>query len=295
MTFFSAIQGYAPYKANGKHTLIWFDKIVMNMDKRLIENIIDNKLISGEVSLLIADELSKIIKSIETELTDYDFSKPYFDQEPTSDSELYKDAVDAAKEATLVTHSHVKEYDSELFEDNVPGFLGFLSASIYAWHALNGKYAYSLVANKAENDFLQRINLSEENQEVGAFELFSEIAIQRVPNFNQLSWERIFELRNHPFLGNFREKIASIQGSIQSFDVKTTNEVIEEIEMYDLRELAKLCKPSPRSAIMKLIASNIPLPIPLNPISLGLGIDDYTTEQKKANKFGWLYFLMDLA
>jgi hypothetical protein len=47
--------------------------------------------------------------------------------------------------------------------------------------------------------------------------------------------------------------------------------------------------------ILKSIASNIPLPIPINPVSIGIAVKELKEAYDRKERFGWLYFLMELS
>ncbi len=87
---------------------------------------------------------------------------------------------------------------------------------------------------------------------------------QRIPDLSSLSWERVLELRHHPKLGDFRKKLETLQKQLEGKDDSRAAELLQEIELKDLKEFAVLCRPQPRQAVLRGLASNVPLPIPVN-------------------------------
>ena len=125
-------------------------------------------------------------------------------------------------------------------------------------------------------------------------QVFQEIVTTSMPDFTILTWQRVLELRRHPFLQSFRRKISELGSSVRNNNEGTIKKTIGELELHDLRELARLVEPSPRTTILKSIGSNIPLPIPVNPVSIGIGIQEIKDTYERRQRFGWLYFLMEL-
>jgi hypothetical protein len=135
----------------------------------------------------------------------------------------------------------------------------------------------------------------QEAQPPEAVELFRHIAESRVPDLSLLTWERVLELRHHAFLENFRQKVTELSISFRSNNEGAISEGIRELELQELRELARLVQPAPRTMILKSIASNIPLPIPINPVSIGIAVKELKEAYDRKERFGWLYFLMELS
>src|SRR5262249_4326742 len=108
------------------------------------------------------------------------------------------------------------------------------------------------------------------------------------------SWERVLELRNHQFLESFRSKLVELQNRCRESDRTAAAEIVQDMELNDLRTLARMVRPSVKTTLIKFIVSNVPLPLPVNPVSVGMGIKDLATERVRAAQFGWLYFLLDL-
>lgn len=76
-------------------------------------------------------------------------------------------------------------------------------------------------------------------------------------------------------------------------DQKLSQEIFEEIVKKDLIEMAQHFRPNVSSNIVKGVVSNIPLPIPVNPISILCTGADIKKEIDFDKKYGWIYFYLD--
>jgi hypothetical protein len=123
-------------------------------------------------------------------------------------------------------------------------------------------------------------------QPPGESQVFQEAVLIAVPNAAVLSWERVLELRRHPYLEQFRRKITELNKSLHINDTTAIREAVQQVELHDLRALARLVEPSQKTTILKSIVSNIPLPIPVNPVSIGIGLKEIRDTYEKRQKFG---------
>jgi hypothetical protein len=57
---------------------------------------------------------------------------------------------------------------------------------------------------------------------------------------------------------------------------------------------SKLLRSSTRSAWIKGILSNVPLPMPVNPVSIGLSAADIAKAYEDRQRFSWLDFYFEL-
>jgi hypothetical protein len=71
-------------------------------------------------------------------------------------------------------------------------------------------------------------------------------------------------------------------------------ELLDELKRKDMAEMVHYFRPSKAATVVKGILSNLPLPIPFNPFSAGQAVADVLRDQRVGDRFGWLYFLMDL-
>lgn len=106
-----------------------------------------------------------------------------------------------------------------------------------------------------------------------------------LPNAEKLPWQEVFEIRGRPeaisFRRWFRSRMAGNANS-QSIEADIIGALLEIIE--DLR-------PNIGSEILKGIASNIPLPIPINPASVTLSAKSLANAVRFKKKYSWAAFL----
>jgi len=108
-----------------------------------------------------------------------------------------------------------------------------------------------------------------------------------------MKWEKVIELRHSSFKEGFRKQIAAFQENFHQGNLKEVAHILNDLEKNDIRKFLELHRPNVREAVIKGIGSNIPLKIP-NPISAALALQDIRANVRDKDKFGWLYFLMEM-
>jgi hypothetical protein len=281
------------FSAFGKLASLWFNDIVFQVpDANTLSNVLGKLVSEGTLSNRIADELTDIWIPVQEVLPDYHFLDVLQNDEWRSkNKKLLKASYEVASEATLNDYPNADPNEPG-FQHEARWFSYGIIDTVAIWSALNTQNSYGLLANPEGSKVIQQLfALPQRNRE---FDLFSEVVEQRLPNFDELSWEKVLELRNHQFLENFRSKLVEVQNKYRESDIIAAAEIVQEMELNDLRTLARMVRSSGRMTLIKFIVSNIPLPIPVNPVSVGLGIKDLATERVRTAQFGWLYFLLDL-
>ena len=114
--------------------------------------------------------------------------------------------------------------------------------------------------------------------------LINELSLNstQIPDFSELSWEQIFELRKDSSIKKFRDKILANFDQSKGID----SEIIS-----GLWEIASYARPNIKGTILKGILSNIPSPIIINPVGLGTAIKDTYDDYKLEESKGWLFFI----
>jgi hypothetical protein len=281
------------FGAFGKLASLWFNDIVFQMpDANTLGNVLDKLVSEGTLSNRIADELAAIWIPVQKVLPDYRFLDILQnDGWLRENQELLRASYAVASGSTLNDYPNANPKDPG-FQHETRWFSYGIIDTVVIWSALNTQKSYGLVANPEGSKVIQQLFATP--QRSSEFDLFSEVVEQSLPNFDELSWEKVLELRNHQFLESFRSKLVEAQNRYRESDITAAAEIVQEMGLNDLRTLARMVRPSGKMALIKFIASNIPLPIPVNPVSVGLGIKDLATERVRAAQFGWLYFLLDL-
>ncbi|MCR1177770.1 hypothetical protein NE167_11830 [Clostridium botulinum] len=274
---------------SSKIATIWFDEIIVqpNPEENILVEFAEidfRKYVKesieefGEIANLNNDTICELSKSI-VPLNNYLKTwKTYLDtSDEVGDYKLFY-------YADKVIREKLYEYD-EIY--TTPGIL----SGINAWTELRKLDDVFFIPNLAEKLVLD--NMFERSFQDNGYELFSKIIDFKIPDFNEISWDKVIELRKHPFLESFRTKISLLNESFNKNDTKVTNEIIEEVARKDMAEFVKLSKPAPIKSTIKGIASNMPLPVP-NPYAIYLSAVDVKRQIDFSKKYGWLYFYLDL-
>jgi len=114
--------------------------------------------------------------------------------------------------------------------------------------------------------------------------LINELSLNstQIPDFSELSWDQIFELRKDRSIQKFREKISDNFDKLHGID----SEIIS-----GLWDVASYARPNIKGTSLKCILSNLPSPTIINPVGLGTAIKDTYDEYKLEESKGWLFFI----
>ena len=110
-----------------------------------------------------------------------------------------------------------------------------------------------------------------------------------MPNFEELSWDQILELREDKYIKEFRQKIFSCNGQCGSID-----EIIASDLNHSLWQLAEQCKPNMKKTIIEVVLSNLPSPTFLNPFGLYFGAKSIQSTNQNKDNHSWIYFVQSM-
>jgi hypothetical protein len=106
-----------------------------------------------------------------------------------------------------------------------------------------------------------------------------------LPNAGDLTWQEVFEIRDTPEAESFRRWLHSREW------VNIGNKTIEQDIIGALLEIVEDCRPNVGIEVLKGIASNIPLPLPINPASIALSLRAIGQAQQFTERYEWSLFL----
>ena len=192
---------------------------------------------------------------------------------------------------SILTTEHPGATRGELMHEVVWWGAGLMDA-VSTWISLQGDLNCAMLASRAEHHVIELV--FERYAPLTETQRFSDAIAARIPSLNETSWSRIFEIRGSKFGEAFRQKMAEVQQRTRASDPQLASELLTEVERHDLRALAKSVRPSETTALIKGIFSNLPLPIPVNPLSIADAVTTWQANKDRALEFGWLYFLMEL-
>lgn len=267
--------------AHGKLACLWYDTIV-------IPSILgrDRLLDRNRVPVNIADQLSTILRYPEEVIEG--FKSPDI-------PEFEHEAVDIATSQEILriaNETYFKEEHPLFSALDVAGAAQTCVETLAIWSILNSRTSCSLFPDEFEARALGAVFAK--IQEDDAFPAFRNLISLRLPRLNSTDWDKVLDLRHHQFIEAFRVKISELHTYSLRNDSKLLAEVFDEIQRHDLLEIAKLMRPAPGWTMCKAFVSNIPFPIPINPLSVALSAKDVFQQYKYAKKFGWLYFAIDM-
>lgn len=104
-----------------------------------------------------------------------------------------------------------------------------------------------------------------------------------LPCVDDLTWSEILDLRKSPYLKNYRQKLWHYRG-----EKRFADDYLETLE-----KLAADVRPSIVKSASIGIFSNIPLPIPLNPVGIYDSVRSVKKNKEMLDKYGWVYFILE--
>lgn len=279
-----------------KLATIWFDKVLLEEPETGFwsEMLISSAIEKGELTSSTADEFKRILGSVTVEPRLY--NSCIFRAQNSSQAIFLK----AAREVVRNTLMDIHPMDEILIGGRMPhpgavraGAVTAMIRSLGAWWSENNTNPCSLLPGRGEQRIVDKVVSMVSTKDL-AFDVFSRILDLRVPDLSNMSWKHILELRHHPHLESFRRKVSELANAGWECDEIAVAELLEEIELRELRELARICHPgSMATTVLRIVVSNIPLP--LNPFSVGEGLKDLYDQSRLQSRFGWLYFLIDVS
>jgi hypothetical protein len=107
-----------------------------------------------------------------------------------------------------------------------------------------------------------------------------------LPDAGDLSWQEVFEVRERSEANSFRRWLNSRSWS------KGGSRTLEQDIVGALAEALNECRPNVGNEILKGIASNIPIPLPINPLSLCASLRSVASAQRFQENYDWCCFLV---
>jgi hypothetical protein len=110
-----------------------------------------------------------------------------------------------------------------------------------------------------------------------------------VPDFDSFSWDEVLELREDRHVKSFRKAVYKLMGSGAPLDT-----TLQQGVQNDLWRLAADVRPNVRQSVLAGIGSNLPSPIIVNPIGVGLALKDIKDSIERENKYGHVFFIQSI-
>ena len=124
-------------------------------------------------------------------------------------------------------------------------------------------------------------------QGIECHDLFKEQVL--VPNFDELSWGEIIDLRNDKYVKSFRDVIYEISEKGQSLNKGLVSKV-----QNDLWSLVADEKPNITKSFLTGVIGNLPSPTIVNPIGVFAACKDVYDATQSEKRYGHVYFVHNL-
>ena len=244
----------ANFNLEGKLATLWFDNLLLGTGKELVEKVMEDVAEKEQWSSDTFKEMKKVQISSETLLPSISFM-----DESIIEDDYFKDAADVLKDKYAKELSSPKTYGGAMHEIVWEGF--GIANSVKYWTLLNAKVNCTFLPMDMEQQMLGKVFGSTTDM---GYSNFSDIITAIIPDISEYSWDEIIEIRHHNYWTQFRKKLTELSESIE--DKKLGQDILEEIVRKDLIEMAQRFRPQVTKNIVKGVVSNIPLPIPINPV-----------------------------
>ena len=281
MSMLNLLMNNASLLAEGKLASLWFDQLLLAADDKLMKSVVYGM---ADREHWNQDTIKEILK-IQVSSTKIIPNVKFVDDDMIEDSH-YKMATQLLKE-NYADELASPDFYAGAMHEVIMGGAG-IASSVKYWMLLNAKENCTFLPMDCERKLLQQMFHDEKN--IG-YSNFSNIISSVIPDISEYSWDEIIELRNHPYWKQFRNKISDL--SDEYLDKDTACEIFNEVICKDLVEMAKNLRPQIGKSLVKGMICNIPLPIPINPVSVICTGHDIAREIDFKRKYGWLYFYLD--
>lgn len=271
----------ANFGLEGKIATLWFDNLLLGAEKELVETVIEDVAEKEHWSSDTFREMIKVQVSSESILPTISLMN-----ESIIEDDYFTTATDILKKKYVKELSNPKTYSGAMHEIRWGGF--GIANSVKYWTLLNAKENCTFLPTDIEQQMLKKVFRNTMNKEYGNF---TDIITAIIPDISEYSWDEIIEVRQHNYWTQFRKKLTELSSGIE--DKKIGKDILEEIVRKDLVEMAQHFRPQVVKNIVKGVVSNIPLPIPINPVSVVCTGYDIMKEIDFDKKYGWIYFYLD--
>ena len=269
------------YPSYGKLATLWFDNLLLGTGEELVGKILEHVAEKEHWSVDTFNEMKRIQISSERMLPSISFM-----DDSIIEDDYFKVATGILEDKYARELSNPSSRGGAMHEIVWGGF--GVANSVKYWMLLNAKENCTFLPMDIEQQMLGKVFGRTTDVE---YDNFRDVITAIIPDISEYSWDEIIEIRHHDYWTQFRKKITDLSESIE--DKKLSQDILEEIVKKDLIEMAQHFRPQIAKNIIKGVASNIPLPIPVNPVSIVCTGYDIKKEIDFDKKYGWIYFYLD--
>jgi hypothetical protein len=177
-------------------------------------------------------------------------------------------------------------YDVQMAE----GAAGSAVDAVLLWERVNAEMPCVLQTNACERIALTSAQAFSAGSDVssGPFKLFN----AEIPSLRHVSWSQIVAFRKDGSLRSLREKFSS-SFEAAGGDAEQTAVLFDQSEQDALDAIVDGSRTNTKQVVIESIVANVP-GLPVNPVSVMLGLRDAVRSYKKNSHHGWLYLLRDI-
>lgn len=253
-----------------KIALLWFDSLLVQSfsDSFYVDYLLEEYKISNEYEKFLREFIIDYPERID----------------------IYKQQSKNEKLLTVTDYALQDYFKGEYIGKERDIFLekNYITHGIEKWAELNVTEPYAFIGRKVEQNIIRNTFFEKNNKDD-----IVEFVDMALPNLKNMSFEKIIEMRNHPYLESFRTTLGELYQNMKDIDKLNVQEVISELVNKNIKEVFSLFKPSISKQAIKGIVCNLPMPIPVNPLSIIASMGDVAKDIKLKNTYGWLFFYID--
>ncbi|WP_335993194.1 hypothetical protein [Pseudoalteromonas sp. CH_XMU1449-3] len=269
-----------------KRLAIYFDEIVFHSNGCMIENGQTYGLASNFLSIVSASDMyeasalasNKEFKNLFVNCWDYledadDFEESLYDSVNNDVlNKIFSYAYEQKQpEGEFILTKEFKQLCGDMWAD-IRLYAGFKNLEPNVAGNLGPQFANAMT-NVANNEGYSLNELSQNSN--------------MIPDFSDLSWEQIFELRKDKCVTNFRDKIeSSLKDNPDNLTTSIDSEIISA-----LWDITNYAKPNIAMTTLNGILTNCPSPIIVNPYGVGKSIKEGFDAKKLLRDKGWVFFI----
>ncbi len=187
----------------------------------------------------------------------------------------------------LLKKKKIDDKDSKQYYDNAKRYFAYLAND----YRIIGRLSFiqSEISGLFTEIHEEAINFVLGDTKVTEKKIIKNIQELNFFDFGQLTWDEIFVLRESEFAKSFRNKVNELSQTFESSQ-NLKHDLGEWINDAKFSFIERR-KPKPKTAIVNMVLTNMPLPFPVNPYSIYDSTKTVIEERKVKKEFDWLFFI----
>lgn len=282
-----ALCPYAFYQRTAKIAVLLWDELLLELPHpRMIERIFEVIASEEGTGFGAVDALRKQLRPVHARIPDFQFLNVAGWEQYTNSG-----AVDAMYREWLaeVGRGELDPGDfAHQYEANKLAYYGV--NTLHTWAGLL-RHGTQLLGHPAEErGFRNAIRRGEASSSASPF---LEMTFGALPDLGSLTWSQALELRAHPMHQSFRAKCLEVSELLDAGITTDAARLLTDALQFSLREIVRRVRPNIGTTMLKAVLGNVPLPFPVNPVSVLASAQEVAQQRAIAATHGWVYFILD--